>query len=133
MKKFIYVLAVILISSNAQAAIRSIVDWDGGANPYKPGDVSVTGENLKTKCSKMCPGFDLKTVKCPANKKLVSCHTPGCGYYNACVTLTDEEQKAITYDPLDEVDVDEVYNEIVEEQQAEKELNDTVKEIRNNM
>lgn len=32
MKKIIYVLAVLLLGGNANAAIRSIVDWDGGSN-----------------------------------------------------------------------------------------------------
>lgn len=64
MKKIIYVLAVLLLGGNANAAIRSIVDWDGGSNPYQPGNISVSGENLKTKCSDACPGYDLKTTTC---------------------------------------------------------------------
>lgn len=133
MKKFIYVLAVILMSSSANAAIRSIVDWDGGANPYQPGNISVSGENLKTKCSAACPGYDLKIATCPSHQKLVSCSTPGCGYYNKCVALTSDELENRTSDPLDAIDVDEVYNQIVEEQKAEQELKDSINDIKSNM
>lgn len=134
MKKFIYVLAIMLMSSSANAAIRSIVDWDGGANPYQPGDVSVTGESLKTKCSEACPGYDLKTTTCArSDHKIIHCQVPGCGYYNKCLALSDEELKNNKYDPLDDIDVDAVYNQIMEEQRAQQEQLNAIQEIQNNM
>jgi hypothetical protein len=133
MKKIIYVLAVLLLGGNANAAIRSIVDWDGGSNPYQPGNVSVSGENLKTKCSAACPGYDLKTTTCSYDQKLVHCSVPGCGYYNKCVALSSEELKDPIPDPLETIDVDEIYNEIVEEQKEEQELQDTIDDIRNSL
>ena len=133
MKKFIYVLAVILMSSNVHAGIRSIVDWDGGSNPYKPGDVSVTGENLKTKCSEACPGYDLKIARCPTQHKLIHCSIHGCGYYNKCIPLSSEEESNYQSNPLDDIDVDEIYNQILEEQKSEKELRDSINDIRSNL
>lgn len=133
MKKIIYVLAILLLGSNANAAIRSIVDWDGGSNPYQPGNISVSGENLRTKCSEACPGYDLKTTTCSHEQKLVHCSVAGCGYYNKCITLSGEELKNPMPDPLEAIDVDEIYNQIVEEQKQEQELQDSINDIRNSL
>ena len=127
MKKGILIAGILLLGcSVAQARVRSIVEWDGGENPYKPGNVSITGEKIESKCSTSCNGYSLTVTTCPTGKKIVHCETPGCGYYNKCVTLTAKEQAQYREDPLDTVDVDEVYNQILKEQQAEKSVQNTL-------
>lgn len=124
MRKIAVVAGIIMLSCGvAQAKVRSIIDWDGGENPYKPGNISVTGEKLESKCSTACNGYSLTITTCSANQKLVHCETAGCGYYNKCIPLTAEEKNKYRPDPLDSVDVDDIYEQIVKEQEAQKEAN----------
>ena len=126
MKKIVFVVAaMVMISGAAEAKVRSIVEWDGGENPYKTSDVSVTGEKLESKCSKACEGYSLKIATCPRGKKIVSCETNGCGYYNKCVTSTASEQ-IVDADEMENIDIDEIYNAIVEEQKAAKEVQNSL-------
>ena len=130
MKKIAVVAGILMLSCGVtQAKVRSIVEWDGGGNPYKPGNVSITGEKIESKCSTSCDGYSLKVTTCPQDKKIVHCETPGCGYYNKCVTLTAKEQAQYRPDPLDTVDVDEIYKQIVKEQEAEKEVQNALDEF----
>ena len=124
MKKIAVVAGIIMLSSGiAQAKVRSIVEWDGGENPYKPGNISVTGEKIESKCSTACKGYSLTVTTCSEHQKLVHCETAGCGYYNKCIPLTSAEKNKYRPDPLDSVDVDDIYNQIVKEQAAQKEAN----------
>ena len=127
MKKIAVVAGILILSCGvAQARVRSIVEWDGGENPYKPGTISVTGEKIESKCSTSCKGYSLTITTCPENQKIVHCDVAGCGYYNKCIPLTAEEKNKYRPDPLDTVDVDDIYNQIVKEQAAEKEVNSSL-------
>lgn len=61
MKKITLALfcAFVLFSAPLHAEVKSIVDWDGGNNPYKPGKDTIAGTdnlaNLKTTCSNSLP------------------------------------------------------------------------------
>jgi len=124
MKKIAVFAGIIMLSYGvAQAKVRSIVEWDGGENPYKPGNISVTGEKIESKCSTSCKGYSLTITTCSGSQKLVHCETAGCGYYNKCVPLTADEKNKYRPDPLDSVDVDDIYNQIIKEQEAQKEAN----------
>ena len=132
MKKIIFALAVLLLSHNANAAVRSIIDWDGGSNPYQSEDISITGENLKTKCSEACSGYDLKTTTCRSGEKIVHCSVSGCGYYNKCIAMSSEELKEQESDSLEDIDIDEIYNQIIKEQDAEQKRSNSMNNMRKN-
>ncbi len=130
MKKIALVAGIILLSCNvAQARVRSIVEWDGGENPYKPSNISVTGEKIESKCSTACSGYSLTVTTCPQGKKIVHCEKAGCGYYNKCVTLTAKEQAQYRPDPLESIDVDEIYAQILQEQQNEKDVQNALEDF----
>ena len=108
-----------LIVSNAQAEVRSIVEWDGGSNPYKPGKMTITGEKLETECSKTCstPPYSLTTTSCPEDQILVHCPVSGCSYYNYCrpKTLYDENTSPkddVLYIDQKNLDLMELLNEV---------------------
>jgi len=123
MKSFVLIVGILMLSTSiSQAKVRSIVEWDGGENPYKSGNISITGERIESKCSSACNGYSLTVTTCPQGKKLIHCEAAGCGYYNKCITLTAKEREQYRPDPLDSVDVDEIYNQIVQEQETAKEV-----------
>ena len=91
MKKITLALfcSLVLFSAPLHAEVKSIVDWDGGNNPYKPGKDTIAGTdnpaNLKTTCSSSCPKpYSITTTSCPEGQMLVHCPARGCGYYNLC-------------------------------------------------
>ena len=61
MKKITFAVfcSLLLFSAPLRAEVKSIVDWDGGYNPYRPGNDTIAGrdnpEPVKTVCSTKCP------------------------------------------------------------------------------
>lgn len=120
----ILTLALVLGAFSAQARIRSIVDWDGGTNPYQEGSRSITGEKFESSCSKSCIGFSLTTTTCAEGMKLMRCPVEGCGYYGNCMPQNPGEASNNEDRPnFDEINIDEIYNQIVSEQQAIQDAN----------
>ena len=122
MKKITLALfcAFILFSAPLHAEVKSIVDWDGGNNPYKPGKDTIAGTdnlaNLKTTCSNSCPKpYSITTTSCPEGQILVHCPARGCGYYNLCRNKKTKDETAansILEINKDEVNLLELLNEI---------------------
>ncbi len=122
MKKITLALfcSFVLFSAPLHAEVKSIVDWDGGNNPYKPGNDTIAGTdnlaNLKTTCSTSCPKpYSITTTSCPDGQILVHCPARGCGYYNLCRNQKNKDNKAsnsILEINKDEVDLLELLNEI---------------------
>lgn len=126
MKKYIAVIFFICVFfsfNNAQAKIRSIVDWDGGQNPHKTDTTTITGEKVDSSCSRACEGYSLTIATCPQGMKLARCPKSGCSYYNNCVKMDENEEKssaATTDKLLEDIDIDAIYEEILKEQEAAK-------------
>ncbi|MBP3345789.1 MAG: hypothetical protein J6L86_02000 [Alphaproteobacteria bacterium] len=101
MKKITLALfcSLVLFSAPLHAEVKSIVDWDGGNNPYKPGKDTIAGTdnpaNLKTTCSSSCPKpYSITTTSCPEGQILVHCPARGCGYYNLCRNKKNKDEEA---------------------------------------
>ncbi|MDY4840881.1 MAG: hypothetical protein SO314_00755 [Alphaproteobacteria bacterium] len=101
MKKITLALfcSLVLFSAPLHAEVKSIVDWDGGNNPYKPGKDTIAGTdnpaNLKTTCSSSCPKpYSITTTSCPEGQILVHCPARGCGYYNLCRYKKNKDEEA---------------------------------------
>ena len=91
MKKITFAVffSLLLFSAPLRAEVKSIVDWDGGYNPYRPGNDTIAGrdnpEPVKTVCSTKCPApYSITTTSCLAGQVLVSCPASGCSYYRLC-------------------------------------------------
>mgnify|MGYP001099983513 CR=1 FL=1 len=109
MKKITLALfcSLILLSAPLHAEVKSIVDWDGGNNPYKTGNDTIAGTdnptNIKTSCSSSCPKpYSITTTSCPEGQILVHCPARGCGYYNLCRNKKNKDEEA----PNDILDTD---------------------------
>ncbi len=77
--KYFAAFLILAAAVDAQAAIKSIRDWDGSLPT--PRDAP----KVETTCSQACTGYDLTTLICPEGEKLVDCPEAGCGYYHKCV------------------------------------------------
>lgn len=103
MKKITFAIFCALMISAAplHAEVKSIVDWDGGYNPYKPGKDTIAGRDTpasgKTTCASKCPApYSITTTSCPEGQILVNCPASGCSYYRFCRNKKDkgdEEKK----------------------------------------
>lgn len=84
--KLKYLAAVLILAGavEAQAAIKSILDWDGSLP-------DAHREPVETTCSAACVGYDLTTLICPEGEKLVDCPKNGCSYYHKCIKELDHE------------------------------------------
>lgn len=85
--KLKYLAAVLILAGavDAQAAIKSIRDWDGSLPTPRDGKVATT-------CSRSCEGYDLTILICPEGEKLVDCPKSGCSYYHKCVKEIEHGQ-----------------------------------------
>lgn len=101
---------LLVLATPLQAKVRSVIDWDGGENPYRESNMSVTGHALRTACAEACPPpYSLTLTRCPQGQVLESCKASGCGYYNQCRprNSTDKEEQ-----PADDVSLQELLEEI---------------------
>lgn len=113
------VLSLLLAAAPLEAKVKSIIDWDGGSNPYKPDGKSIVGADgrLDTTCGNACPPpFSITTTNCAPEQILVHCKAEGCGYYNYCRNKTDKNEAVAQND-----EIGQNYNDL--------ELNELLKEI----